>query len=246
MYRSSGIQILPAILPKASSVVSFIREPTWIAQMAMPGYDARTFSNEEKADFKQNPDKHLEYRKDIERLGNGVFPLFLQESDAQKQAFEMFQNAMRDGIDDPILKDKLVPDWSVGCRRLTPGVGYLDALSHEKSSVVYGEIASISEKGPITADGKEHPVEVLICATGFDTTFKPRFPLVGPDGSTLADKWEVEPSSYLGLAAAGFPNYFMFLGPNCPVGNGPVLIGIESQADYFMKFIKKFREENIK
>lgn len=158
----------------------------------------------------------------------------------------MFQNAMRDGIDDPILKDKLVPDWSVGCRRLTPGVGYLDALSHEKSSVVYGEIASISEKGPITADGKEHPVEVLICATGFDTTFKPRFPLVGPDGSTLADKWEVEPSSYLGLAAAGFPNYFMFLGPNCPVGNGPVLIGIESQADYFMKFIKKFREENIK
>lgn len=100
-------------------------------------------------------------------------------------------------------------------------------------------------------DGKEYPVDILICAvsflpfhiinmgattntdmhismqTGFDTTFKPRFPLVGPHGRKLSDGWKDEPRSYLGVAAAGYPNYYMFLGPNSPIGNGPVLVGIE-------------------
>lgn len=177
----------------------------------MPGFEARQFGQQEQVNFREYPAKHLEYRKVIEQTSNAIFPLFLQDSEAQRNAFQVFRDGMKDDITDPSLKDKLVPKWSVGCRRLTPGVGYLNALSDPKSSVVYGEISKITEKGPVTADGREHPVDVLICATGFDTTFKPRFPLVGPDGSTLAEKWEVEPSSYLGMAAAGFPNYFMFL-----------------------------------
>lgn len=50
-------------------------------------------------------------------------------------------------------------------------------------------------------------MDVLICATGFDTTFKPRFPLIGPKGNNLQDDWAEEPKSYLGLAAADMPNY---------------------------------------
>lgn len=63
--------------------------------------------------------------------------------------------------------------------------------------------------------------------TGFDTTFKPRFPLVGHNGRILSEDWKDEPRSYMGVAAPGYPNYYMFLGPNSPIGNGPVLIGIE-------------------
>ncbi|KIW77161.1 hypothetical protein Z517_09607 [Fonsecaea pedrosoi CBS 271.37] len=200
---SSGIQILPAILPVVDSVVNFIREPTWVSPIPLPGFEAREFSPEEQDEFRTNTAKHLEFHK-------------------------------------------LVPQWSVGCRRLTPGVGYLDSLAHPKSSVVYGEIMRVTDTGLVMENGEEHPVDVLVCATGFDTTFKPRFPLIGPDGSSLAEKWAAEPLSYLGVGAPGFPNYFMFLGPNCPIGNGPVLIGIETQADYFMKFIQKVREENIK
>ncbi|KAH3907715.1 hypothetical protein HBI56_181230 [Parastagonospora nodorum] len=243
---SSGIQILPAILPKAASVASFIREPTWITQMTMPGFEPRRFSDEEKAEFLSFPGKHLEYRKNIEHLGNSFFPLFLRDSPAQEQAMQQFSQGMKDEIPDPVLQEQLIPKWSVGCRRLTPGVDYLKALKDAKSKVVFGRISKISHRGPVMQDGTEHAIDVLICATGFDTTFKPRFPLKGPGGIDLAESWSQEPSSYLGLAAGGFPNYFMFLGPNSPIGNGPVLIGIEAQADYFMKFIQKFREENIK
>lgn len=246
MTRSSGVQILPAILNNVDSVVNFIREPTWISPFQIPGFEAKSFTEEQKIQFKKQPESHLEYRKAIERPANGFFPLFLADSDAQKQAFEHFQQGMKSAIPDPDLQDKLTPQWNVGCRRLTPGVGYLDSLADSKSSVVYGEISRINPKGPVTEDGREHAVDVLICATGFDTTFKPRFPLIGLNGIDLAKKWRHEPSAYLGVAAAGFPNYFMFLGPNCPVGNGPVLIGIEAQADYMMKFVKKLREENIR
>lgn len=182
--------------------------------MTMPGFEARVFEEDEKRAFTADPAKHLEYRKHIEGSGNAIFPLFLQESEAQQQAKQFFSQSMQSQISDAGYKERLVPEWSVGCRRLTPGVGYLSSLSHEKSSIVYGEISRIGRKGPVTEDGREHAVDVLICATGFDTTFKPRFPLRGPDGTTLAEKWGDEPRAYLGLAAGGFPNYFMFLGPN--------------------------------
>lgn len=50
--------------------------------------------------------------------------------------------------------------------RLTPGIGYLESLRHEKTEVVFGGISKISEQGCVTEDGKEHPVDVLICAVG--------------------------------------------------------------------------------
>jgi cyclohexanone monooxygenase len=42
------------------------------------------------------------------------------------------------------------------------------------------------------------------------------------------------------------PNYFMTLGPNCPIGNGPVVIAIEKQVEYMITFMAKFQKENLK
>jgi cation diffusion facilitator CzcD-associated flavoprotein CzcO len=87
---------------------------------------------------------------------------------------------MRARLNNPELEKVLIPDWAVGCRRLTPGINYLESLGDSKVEIVYGEITEITPTGVICDDGKgEYPVEVLICATGFDTTFKPRFPVWG-------------------------------------------------------------------
>lgn len=153
---------------------------------------------------------------------------------------------MREKLQNQYLEERLIPQWSVGCRRLTPGVGYLESLGKENVTVVYGEINEVTEKGCLCDDGKEYPVDVLICATGFDTTFKPRFPLIGPGGINLQDQWKEEAKSYLGMAADGFPNYLIFLGPNSPIGNGPVLSAIEAQADYMLKMIDRYQSRNIK
>ncbi|KAG9664100.1 flavin-binding monooxygenase, partial [Aureobasidium melanogenum] len=140
---------------------------------------------------------------------------------------------MKARLHDVRLQEKLVPDWSVGCRRITPGIDYLEALNSEKVRVVHGGITKVTSRGPITEDGKEHPVDVLICATGFDTSFKPRFSLVGRSGKALVDVWKDEARAYLGIAVNDYPNYFMTLGPNCPIGNGPVLIAIEAEVESY-------------
>jgi hypothetical protein len=64
--------------------------------------------------------------------------------------------------------------------------------------------------------------------------------MINSSGANLQDTWAKEPRSYFGLAAADFPNYRIFLGPNCPIGNGPVLSAIEAQADYMCKLIDRF------
>jgi cyclohexanone monooxygenase len=36
------------------------------------------------------------------------------------------------------------------------------------------------------------------------------------------------------------------LGPNSPVGNGPVLIAIEYQVEYIIQMLSKFQKENLR
>ncbi|KZL80160.1 phenylacetone monooxygenase protein [Colletotrichum incanum] len=240
---SSGIQVLPAIRGKCKKIVTFVREPTWVSPVQ--GLEQHEFSREEKKEFADKPGALLEYRKKIESGLNGQFGIFLKNNKINEDTHAYFTQQMKEKLKNPFLESKLIPEWSVGCRRLTPGVNYLESLTKPNVEVVYGEINEVTERGCICDNGQEYPIDILICATGFDTSFKPRFPLVAPSGENLQDKWGVTPESYFGVAVAGFPNYFLMLGPNCPIGNGPVLSAIEAQADWMLKIIDRYQTTNI-
>jgi len=49
---------------------------------------------------------------------------------------------------------------------------------------------------------------VVVCATGFDTSYRPAFPVIGRNGRNLSEFWKDEPIHYMSVAAPGFPNYF--------------------------------------
>lgn len=136
-------------------------------------------------------------------------------------------------------------DEECGTNYGQPGVNYLESLTLPNVTTLYGEITHVTPEGVVTEDGKQHDLDVLICATGFDTSFKPRFPVIGRKGRNLQDEWAVEPRSYLGLAATGFPNYLMYLGPNCPIGNGPIIFSIEIQGEYMAQLMNRWQKENI-
>jgi hypothetical protein len=257
--------MLPAIQPKVAKLTTFIREPTWVSPIQ--GLEQHVYSKEELERFANEPGLLLEYRKANETSLDTITNIFLRNSPAQRETRELMTKQMKEKLQSGFLAEKLIPDWGVGCRRLTPGINYLETLSANNVNVVYGEINEITENGCICDDGNEYPVDVLICATGFDTTFKPRFPLIGLNGLDLRDQWATEPKGYLGLAAPNVPNYFQFLGPNCPVGNGPVISAIgkihfkiahllyscnlltpvitEYQAEYMLKFCDRWQTENI-
>jgi hypothetical protein len=243
-YSSSGIQVLPKIQPIVGKVTTFIREPTWVSPVQ--GLQQHVYSAQEHKDFEQKSGVLTEYRKNIERGLNGQFGIFIKNTKPNNDTHEYMMDQMHQKLQNQYLEERLIPKWSVGCRRFSPGVGYLETLGKDNVTVVYGEINEVTEKGCLCDDGKEYPIDILICATGFDTTFKPRFPLIGPGGINLQDQWKDDPHSYLGMAADGFPNYLIFLGPNSPIGNGPVLCAIEAQADYMLKMIDRYQTRNIK
>lgn len=93
--------------------------------------------------------------------------------------------------------------------RVTPGHGYLEALLSDKVEVETTHIAKVTETGILLKDGRFHEVDVILTATGYDTSYVPRFPLIGLNGVNLNDKWRKEgPKAYLGLTAPSIPNYF--------------------------------------
>ncbi|KAI9766003.1 MAG: hypothetical protein M1840_007010 [Geoglossum simile] len=241
---SSGIQILPSIQPIVSHLPHFIRSPTWVASQ---GLHQHMYTAEEKQAFATEPGALLAYRKAIERAINQSWPLFVQSTKLQADTFVRMSGEMREKLKNPELEEKIIPKWPVGCRRLTPGSGYLEALGKENVDVVWGDIQEVTHTGVVDRDGKERPLDILICATGFDTSFTPRFPILNQHQQNLQDLWANDPTrsppSYLGIAAPHFPNYLTFLGPNSPIGNGPVLSGVEAQADYILKLLDRYQTD---
>ena len=51
--------------------------------------------------------------------------------------------------------------------------------------------------------------DAIVCATGFDTSFRASFPVIGRNGVDLGKKWNDGASeAYFGIAIPDFPNYF--------------------------------------
>ncbi|CAK7228646.1 hypothetical protein SEUCBS140593_006984 [Sporothrix eucalyptigena] len=245
---SSGIQILPAIQPVAAHVTTFIRSSTWVTPLR--GFGQHVYSPEERNAFENEPGTLLAWRKQAETNVNLIFPMFLKGSKMQEVTRKAVTKQMQQKLQDaPELQEKLIPDWAFGCRRMTPGEGYLEALQKDNVAVVVGNVARITTTGCVsqTAGGleQEHALDVLICATGFDVSFRPRFPILGRHGQNLQDLWAREAHSYMGTGAPEQPNYLHFLGPNCPIGAGPLVGAIEAQADYMLHWCDRWQTDRM-
>lgn len=186
----------------------------------------RDYTKEEVEDFKNKPGHLLQKRKQFERVVNGYFGNYLKGSPAQAQIRAYLTEVMKKKLGSSGLEEQLIPQHGVGCRRPTPGVGYLEALTSNNTETIFGDIKQVTPYGVVDKEGTEHPVDVLVCATGFDTTYKPRFPLLGAQGKNLEDEWAESTEAYMATAIPDFPNYFMFFGPNNPFASGSYISAI--------------------
>ncbi|KAF7338992.1 Steroid monooxygenase [Mycena venus] len=98
-----------------------------------------------------------------------------------------------------------------------------------------------SAKGIVTKNGNlegtEHGFDVVICVTGFDTSFRSHVPVVGRDGINLQDLWadQNQVESYMSVSAAGMPNYLMYGGLSYPGAHGSLLPVSELIANYIYR-----------
>lgn len=169
------------------------------------------------------------------------------KSEDQKKSRELVAGTMAKRLGhDERLASKLTPPWSLGCRRLTPGSGYLESLREANVNVVLESAVRLTEGGIVDESGNEHMVDAVICATGFNTSFTPHFKTIGRDGTEIHDAFSDFPIAYLGITAPNYPNLFLLPGPNGPVSHGSVIPVLEWYTRYAFLAIQKVQAENIK
>lgn len=244
---SSAIQIIPQIQPKAKHIYEYIRTPTYIIPEFLSEFtpDGTNFeyTAEQKKEY-TDPIVLRDMRRKMEHAFKDYFKIFKTNAPAQAYVREVFTQLMRSKIHSEELM-KLVPDWFVGCRRITPGHGYLEALQEPNATVRFGAIKNISENG-VVMDGWEDKLDILICATGSDVSFSPAWEISGQNGVQLADLWSKDPEGYLGIFAPSMPNYFIYNGPNCPIGHGSLMGALESTTAFILSMTRKLASQGYR
>lgn len=224
---------MTAIQPKAGKLVHLIRQGNWITGPF--GEAPRDYSQKEITEFEESPNKLLAKRKRIEDVINSTFSSFISNSPFQAGMRHFLTQGMESKITQGNLPHEVLPTFAPGCRRPTPGVGYLEALSQPNTEVIVGEIVKITQHGVIDHTGYEHYVDAIICATGFNTSFLPSFELVGMEGQTLHELWAHDVTdSYFATTVPSMPNYAVFAGPFYPTVSGSYVrnIGMSSPLFY--------------
>lgn len=222
---ASSIQVLPQLQAKCKHINVYIRTPSWICPpVVVPnaGNSNYTYQDEERELFREDEGHYIHLRKDIESRFNSMFGAFFKLNPEQQDMRNRFEARMRCIIKDEELQRRLIPSFEAGCRRINPGEQYLISIQEPNVEPVFDPIQRVTPTG-IVAGGVEYPADVIVAATGFNTSFRPRFPIIGRKRVNLQDIWGKDPISYFGTGVSGFPNYLVYLGPNTPISNGSLM-----------------------
>lgn len=254
---SSGVQIIPKVAELPGTRVIALQRSANYVYMPLPpaklmGRDDDPSSNPvftevDKKRFCEDPEYHRAYRAKIIHQINGAFKMFLKDSPQNQAVSDAARKQMATKLrNDRDLCSSLIPTWGLGCRRITPGAGYLESLLRPNVQLVSSSVVRATEDSVVTADGQTFKVDVIVCATGFDVSLRPQWRMVGRGGVDLGDEWKADPESYLSVSARDMPNFFMFLGPNAVIAHGSLLEAVNWTGDYIVKWIRKIASEDIK
>ncbi|KAK3355904.1 hypothetical protein B0H65DRAFT_62627 [Neurospora tetraspora] len=251
---SSAIQIVPKLQELEGTTLScFIRSPVWISSafgdgtMKDLGLDPKVteFTEEQKALFRSDPSALLKFRKAFEDFGTSLHNSTIAGHPMNIESQAFFKADMESKLSGrPDLLAKIIPAFAPGCRRLTPGKGYLKALQQPNVTTIHDPISHITTTSIALTTEKQIDADVIVFATGFQACTSPPFPIIGRAGLTLASRWSQHPDSYLGVAVDGFPNYLMLFGPNTTIGFGSLNRILEAQVDYVVSVIRKLQKED--
>ena len=144
-------------------------------------------------------------------------------------------------IKDEELRQHMMPDYELGCRRVIPTNTYLPALNRDNVEVDISGIECITPQGIRTKDGKEILLDLIVYATGYyaysDMKKALTFQVQGLGGRNLNSEWEREAVAYKGIAVSGYPNYFKVNGPNTGSGHSSQISYMETATDYIVQAI---------
>ncbi|KAH8587358.1 hypothetical protein B0O99DRAFT_656438 [Bisporella sp. PMI_857] len=243
---ASSLQVVSNIQPYVKSMDVFVRTGVWFAPLTDGIPETYVYTEEQKAQFRNEPEKLIEHIKFTENQLNRGWPGFFKGSEMQKVMKAGMSQRMGEIIKDPYLLQGFTPDFAVGCRRITPGEPYMNAIQQPNTKVHFMAVKKVMPTGVIGTDGTLLEGDTLICATGFDVSFLPHFPIIGRGGVDLREKWKTVASAYFGLTVPDMPNLLLSGGPPLPVQNGTPFGVFHTTANYMMATLQKMQTDNIR
>lgn len=199
------------------------------------------------------PEQREQIFEDAWNRGNGFYFMFgtfndlAVSAEANDYAADFIRRKIAQIVKDPETRRKLTPTQPYAKRPLC-NLDYYEVYNQdnvELVSILENPIVEITPRGVKTTDGVVHELDVLVFATGFDAVdgnYR-RMNLRGIGGQTVDEHWADAPTSYLGLATAGFPNLFMILGPNGPFTN--LVPALEVQVEFITKLVQKAERDQV-
>jgi len=239
---ASAIQFVPAIQPEVEELHLFQRTPPWV----MPRPD-RKITKAEKAVYRAFPLVQKAVRAGIYWSRESLVLGFAKLPGIMKQGQRIAERHLAQQIRDPELRAKLTPDFTLGCKRVLISDDYYPAIAQPNVAVVTDAIHEVTPTGIVTEDGVKHEVDTIIYGTGFRVTDLPVMDMLhGRDGLTLREAWRDGMEAHLGTAVAGFPNFFLLIGPNTGLGHSSMVFMIESQIAYILDALKTMDADGIR
>lgn len=236
---ASAIQFIPQIQPKVSHLTVFQRTAPWV----VPRFD-RAFSRRELAWLAASPllQRLLRGRLHVE---HEMFGQVLFDVRLARLVEKLARRNLERSVQDPVLREKLTPSYTLGCKRILKSDDYLPAMSQPNVRLVTAPIREVRADSLVTARERgapeEHEVDTIIYGTGFQVQAYPFGRRIeARDGRTLEARWRAEGgmSAHLGTSVAGFPNMFVLQGPNTGLGHTSVLIMMEAQLEHVLNALR--------
>lgn len=222
---ASAIQLVPELAKTAAGVTVFQRSPPWMVPK-----DDRPYSATELAHFRRNPLAVRRARWQIWKLLHDNTATLADDpvvADRTRIATSFLERSVADAG----LRRALTPDYPFRCKRVLLGDDYYRALQQDNVALVTDPIDRITETAVVTTVGEVVDVDAIVLATGFETShYLSGIEVVGSGGQRLHERWGEDPSAYLGVAVAGFPNFFMLYGPNTNQGGNSIVYILEAGA----------------
>jgi len=240
---ASGVQVVPSIAPQVARLTVFQRTAAWV----MPKHD-KVYSETAKRRFARFP-WLLRLSRGIRYWLSELFgPMVFLDSERLSRVAEKGSLAhLRAQVKDPVLREKLTPDFQFGCKRVLISDDYWQTFERENVELVTEPIEEIRREGIETKDGVLHPADALVLATGFELNIASApFPITGLGGRRLDDVWGEGAHAYKGMAVPGFPNWFILMGPNTGPGHTSVIVYTEAQIEHVLGAIRTMQREGVR
>ena len=170
--------------------------------------------------------------------------LGLSRTEADGVVERLARKHIADQVPDPELREKVTPDYTIGCKRILPPTSGIRPSASDNVELVTGGAAEVRENSIVGADGVEREVDAIIYGTGFHVADMPAASIIrGRDGRSLDETWGGGPSALWGSTVPGFPNFFFLLGPSTGGGHSSVVYMSEAQMTYVIEALRAMDRE---